>query len=233
MSILLMIMLCSKLHAQVKDLPRDPFFQLDSLAHSPSIGKHFGELYFVFLYQIEQQVHNLSPQAQVLVRKFENIFADFYVDACRSWQNKEQIEVKEWKAYFVDSSLQPVQYKLLGTNAHLNGGLWQALAHSFTQEEMNGLKKEFVIFKKSLNQTYKLVYNEAIESNRKARFLHQITLGVTRWLGNWYLYKWRKRQMRLARYHWNGSSKFTALEKKVERKKKKIDVLIVEWLREG
>jgi hypothetical protein len=86
------------------------------------------------------------------------------------------IEVAEWKAYFADTGLQPIQYKLLGTNAHLNGGLWQALTHSFTQEEMQRLKKEFVIFKKSLNHTYVIVYKEAIVDNKKAKLLHQSTL---------------------------------------------------------
>ncbi|HEY2721468.1 MAG TPA: hypothetical protein VGI82_07075 [Chitinophagaceae bacterium] len=69
---------------------------------------------------------------------------------------------------FLSSSLQSIQYELLGANAHLNGGLWQVLTPSFSGEEMKTSKAEFVVFKKSLNQTYDLVYFEAVTQNKRA-----------------------------------------------------------------
>ncbi|MFN2437808.1 MAG: hypothetical protein ABR503_01325, partial [Chitinophagaceae bacterium] len=113
------------------------------------------------------------------------------------------------------------------TNAHLNGALWQALTQTFTEAEMAGLKREFVFFKKSLNRTYILVYNEAVEDSKTANAIRTVTLGLSRIIGNYYLYKWRKRQMKLARLYWSQSPRLEPLLKKVGMKKQKIDRLII------
>lgn len=205
-------------------------YQLDSLGHSNSTGRYFGALYFSFLQSIEKQLEPFDPKTRELVRRFEKIFARFYIEACAAHRQNQPIAVNEWSAYFSNQSLQPIQYKLLGTNAHLNGALWQALTNTFSMEEMGQLKKEFVIFKKSLNHIYKLVYAEAVTSNQKLKNLATVSLGFSEVAGNFYLYKWRRRQMRLARLYWSQSPRYTALVKKVDRKKRNIDRLIIETL---
>jgi len=205
-------------------------YQLDSLGKSNSISRYFGSLYFSFLQSIEKQLSPADSVTRQLVRRFEKGFSQFYIDACEAYQQRRAPAIQEWSAYFSDSSLEPIQYKLLGANAHLNGGLWQALTNSFSQEEMQTLKNEFVIFKKSLNQTYKLVYHEAVADNRRVNDLEKLSVGTSQWIGNYYLYKWRKRQMRLARLYWSGSGKYFILLKKIKKKKRKIDWLIIHTL---
>lgn len=202
-------------------------YKLDSLGNSSSTGRYFGSLYCGFLQSIEKQLASADSGTKQLVRHFECVFAQFFIDACNAHQQNQPISIQEWRAYFSEPALQPIQYKLLGTNAHLNGGLWQALTHSFTKDEMQQLKSEFVIFKKSLNLTYTLVYHEAVDENKKIRSLVNLTIGIPKWIGNYYLYKWRKRQMRLARFYWAGSPKYSTLAKKVNIKKRKIDWLII------
>lgn len=205
-------------------------YQLDSIANSYSPGRYFGSLYFTFLQSIEKQLSSADSFSKHLVQKFERVFAQFYIDACNAHETHQPIIIREWEPYFSYPGLQPFQYKLLGANAHLNGGLWQALTNSFSQEEMKALRNEFVIFKKSLNQTYKGVYREAAASNKKVHALEKLSMGTSHWIGNYYLYKWRKRQMRLARLYWSASPGYSILLKKVERKKRKIDWLIIHTL---
>jgi len=205
-------------------------YQLDSIGNSNSISRYFGRLYFTFLQSIEQQLAPADAATKQLVRRFEKTFAQFYINACEAYCRRDSIEIREWGAYFSDTLLQPIQYKLLGTNAHLNGGLWQALTHSFSGEEMNQLRSEFVIFKRSLNQTYKLVYREAVQTNQKVNGLRKLSLGISEWIGNYYLYKWRKRQMKLAKFYWSASPRYSFLLEKIRRKKLKIDWLIIHTL---
>ncbi len=217
--------LIGSIKAQKLSLPAEPFCQLDSIGKSFSHSKHFGQLYYEFLYSIEEQLANCDNGAQRLVRRFENVFAGFFINACQWHLNKTQIDLQEWEAYFSDSTLQPIHYFLLGANAHLNGGLWTAVVKSFNADEWKELKEEYHIFKKTLNQTYKLVYKEG-RNNRFLVNLAHATLGVDKWIGNYYLYKWRKRQFRMAKLYWQQSPKLEPLLKKIDRKKKNIDQLI-------
>ena len=210
-------------------LPKEPFHELDSIGKSNSHSKYFGELYHRFLTGIEEQLSTRDTTAKKLVRRFENVFADYYINACKSYLNKEKIDLQEWQTYFSDSTLKPIQYLLLGANAHLNGGLWNALVNSFTAEEMKQLQPEFHIFKKTLNKTYHVVYQEGTE-HPKLNKISKAVLGMDKLLGNFYLYKWRKRQMRIARLYWSQSPKHAKLVARVEKKKNRIDPLILNLL---
>ena len=205
-------------------------YQLDSIGKSPSIGRHFGELYFNFLLLVEAQLKKTDSSTERLVRNFEAIFAQFFIDACIAYKNGDQIHLPEWKKYFSDTTLQPIQYKLLGANAHLNGVLAIAIAGSYTTGEWEPIKKKYILFNSCLNKTYRLVYEEAVTTNKRAKLLGILTLGMDRFLGNYYLYKWRKRQMRLTEFAFTKSSKYHPLLNKINRKKVRIDKLVIKHL---
>ena len=115
---------------------------------------------------------------------------------------------------------------MLGTNAHLNGGLAEAIANSYTPEEWKQLKKRYVLFNKCLNKTYDWVYKETLTADKRARLLSILSLDLTRPLGKYYLYKWRKRQMRLTEYYFAGSAKYKTLLEKINGEKERIDRMI-------
>ena len=211
---------------QSTQYPFDQLYKLDSIGRSNSISKHFGKLYFTFLGSIEEQITPCDSVIKTLIRRFEAVFAQFYIDACMAYEHHQPINTEDWEAYFSATGLQPIQYKLLGTNAHLNGRLWEAHANSFTLEEMNMLKKEFIIFKKTLNKTYRLVYKEAATETKRIALLNRFTWGIDRLVGYYYLYKWRNRQMKLARLYLSGASRFAKLLAKVNRQREKINTLI-------
>ena len=212
--------------AQKVQYPFKQLYQLDSIGSTGSISKYFGRLYFTFLGSIEHQLSSADSTTINLVRHFEAVFAQFYIDACTDYYNKKAISIHDWEAYFSDSTLQPVQYILLGTNAHLNGRLWHAFAESFTLEQMQSLKKEFVIFKKTLNRTYRKVYKMALNETKNVSTLHSLTLGADKLLGYYYLYRWRRREMELARLYLSGDPAFEPLLTRVNREREKINKYI-------
>jgi hypothetical protein len=216
--------------AQQKSYSFYQLYQLDSIGQSPSIGRHFGALYYDFLGLVERELESADSTTRRLVRHFEQVFAQFFIDACVAYEKKQEIPLLAWRAYFADSTLTAEQYNLLGTNAHLNGGLAEAIANSYTPEEWKLLKKKYVLFNKCLNETYGWVYEETIEAETRAKALSVMTLGLTKPTGKYYLYKWRKRQMRLTEYYFAGSPKYDELLKKVNRNKEKIDNMILTQL---
>ena len=182
-------------------------YQLDSIGRTESITRHFGKLYFDFLQLVEKQLKNADTATQRMVRNFEKVFAQFYIDACVAYKNHEQISLPAWRAYFADSTLESSQYKLLGVNAHLNGGLSEAIAGSYTPDEWSQVKQKYYLFNSCLDQTYQLLYKETVTTNKRAKILDILTLGLDKPMGKYYLYKWRKRQMRLTTHFFYDLSK--------------------------
>lgn len=229
-TIIICLFICVNGTSQEKSYSFYQLYQLDSIGNSPGISKHFGKLYFDFLTLVEQRLEKDDSTTKRLVRHFEMVFAQFYIDACYAYLNKEEIKLPAWRSYFSDSSLFFYQYYLLGANAHLNGGLAEAITESYTPDEWNYLRKKYVLFNKCLNITFKRVLAETKENNTKAKWLSVILLGFDKPLGQYYLYKWRKRQMRLTEYKFSKDPAYDKLLKKINHKKEKIDRLIFEKL---
>ena len=213
-------------NAQIRTYPFYQLYQLDSIAQTPSITHHFGELYFHFLQLVEEKLETADSSTRRLVRNFEAVFAQFYIDACVAYEQRLAAPLPAWRAYFADTTLDTFQYYLLGANAHLNGGLAEAIAKSYTPGEWKEVKKKYVLFNSCLNKTYKYVYYTTINNNKRAKLLHTLTLGLAKPAGQYYLYKWRKREMRLTEYSFSDSVKYKRLYDKVTRKKEKIDKLV-------
>lgn len=213
-------------YSQQKFYPFYQLYQLDSIGHSPSISRHFGSLYYTFLQLIEKKLETADSTTFRFIRHFEMVFAQFYIDACMAYSRNNLIPLPAWRAYFTDTTLQFFQYYLLGANAHLNGGLAEAIAGSYTQTEWMRLKNKYVLFNKCLNQTFKKVYTETITNSKRAKWLSILTFGFAKPTGQYYLYKWRKRQMRLIEYYYEKSDNYKRLLDKINRKKEKIDKLV-------
>jgi hypothetical protein len=230
-AILLIFFITTSATSQVKEYPFYQLYQLDSIGNTQSVCKHFGELYFNFLQLVEQKLEKEDSATQKLVRHFETVFAQFYIDACVAYKNNAKAPLTAWQPYFIDSTLQFYQYYLLGTNAHLNGGLAEAIGGSYTPEQWKWIKKKYYLFNSCLNKTYRYVYAETMNNNKKAQTLHKMTFGLDRLVGYYLLYKWRKRQMRLMKYYFARSPHYQKLLDKVNRKKATIDDLVTTLLR--
>ena len=178
-----LLMICSiDGKPQITPYPFKQMYLLDSIGHSNSIAKYWADTHLRLILFAEEQLSTLDANTQKLIRRFEAIYTQFFIDACNEFQRNQQIR-SDWRPYFSDSALQPIQYKLLAVNADLNGELWQALCHSYTFDEMVMLKEEFKIFKKSLNKIYRIVADEAAMQTKRVALLHTLSFGTFKAIG--------------------------------------------------
>ncbi len=225
--ILLLFVFVPCAQSQSRVYPFYQLYQLDSIGASPSVSQHFGKLYADFLRLVEKRLEKADTMVKRLLRVFEEVFAQFFIDAAEDFAHHKPIRHPSWKKYFEDTTLSSAQYFLLGANAHLNGQLSMAIYNSYSPHEWKLLKSHYDLFNKCLNETYRHVYRETIYEHPRAQTLHLITFGLDKILGNYFLYKWRKRQMRVTEYRFSNSSKYQRLSDKIERKKNKVDRLII------
>ena len=143
---LFLLIRCFPSNAQNDNYAFIQLYQLDSIGHSPSISHHFGNLYFHFLQLVEKRLEIADTATRRLVRNFEAVFAQFYIDACVAYSSRYQVPLPAWRAYFTDSTLESYQYHLLGANAHLNGGLAEAIAGSYSLADWGRVKKKYGLF---------------------------------------------------------------------------------------
>jgi hypothetical protein len=199
--------------------------QLDSLRNREGISRHFAALYFTTTVQAARFFEFENESGKEFIRRMETRFAGLFFRAVNAYSQKENIP-SVWYDYFRDS-LSPVQYRLLGINAHINGDIWQALTREFNLQELLDHKKTYYRFQKGLARVYRDFYNESVQSHTKTRVLNNVSLGVSKWYGKELLRKWRKRQLHLAILHFTDQTRFQKELEKTERKRKAINQLII------
>src|SRR5262245_59001178 len=104
--------------------------KLDSRRLGNGIESHFAGLYFKATVSVDVYIQSLPVEAQHLMMKMENKFADYFFQAVEANQNGSKIPI-EWENYFSDKNFSSVQFKLMGANAHINGDIWQVFTSSF------------------------------------------------------------------------------------------------------
>lgn len=159
----------------------------------------------------------------------EKAFAELFFHSAETFRAGNKIP-PEWKSYYADSSLKPIQYQLLGINAHINGDIWKALVNEFSNEEIRAYKKAYHQFGKELTAQYKSFYYLSVNTNPKLHLLDQASLGFAKWYGTWMLKKWRKRQLRMAHLYQTDKKRFDQQSKKLNRKMELINRLILTHL---
>jgi hypothetical protein len=225
--IVLLFLSVTNVDGQSKTYPFYQLYQLDSIASSPGIARHFGKLYGDFLRLVEKRLEKADSSTTRLLRHFEMVFAGFYIEAAQQYLAQKPVTHPSWKKYFEDSTLSRAQFFLLGTNAHLNGQLAEAIFNSYSKAEWKMLRKHYDLFNKCLNETYRYVYRETLDEHPRARTLHLLSLGLDKLAGNYFLYKWRKRQMRVTELRFEDSNKYSELFTRIRKKKDKLDRLII------
>ncbi|MBK5271642.1 MAG: hypothetical protein JJE22_11585 [Bacteroidia bacterium] len=127
--------------------------KLDSVNKSTSVASYFASLY---LATTQNAIHFFSKYKQPVqqsFQRFENRFADYFFSSAEACYQKEEIPF-EWNDYYSNASLSPLQYQLLGINAHINGDIWKALTTEITLQEIRQIKKNYKRFNKGLNEIY-------------------------------------------------------------------------------
>ncbi len=216
------------LNAQEKDPGIRLALQLDSIAASAAPSSHFAKLYTETVLISLQHYQYAGAREKEFIQRFEQTFAGYFFRAAASRGKGPGSE--PWQLYFSDRSLSPLQYQLLGINAHINADLSATLATVFTVEELQTHKKTFIRFQKGLKTQFKQFYRENIQATRLTRTLDKLTLGLARTYGSVMMASWRKRQFRLAIWKSTHPEKEAWLKRKTDRRKERIDRLILRHL---
>ncbi|HMK26526.1 MAG TPA: DUF5995 family protein [Chitinophagaceae bacterium] len=215
--------------AQLSQQETDLLQKLDSLKKSQSVAKHFAELYFSTTVRATNYFLNRSQREQDFIRRFETRFAGFFFRSAEARTQNISIPV-EWKTYFTGDELTPLQYQLIGINAHINGDIWQALTTEFSLAEIRENKDSYYSFQKGLILQYREFYVASRKSNSKIRTLHVATAGLDKLFGKMMLVRWRKRQLQLAVLYFNNRQKFDKKLEKLHQKMEHIDRMILQHL---
>ena len=215
--------------AQLSEQETSLLQKLDSLKKGGSVAKHFAELYYSTTVRATNYFMNRSQREQDFIRRFETRFANFFFRSVEARLQNISIP-REWKAYFTDAELSPLQYQLLGINAHINGDIWQALTAEFSLEEIRKNKDSYYSFQNGLIEQYREFYIASRKASSKIRTLHVATAGLDKLFGKMMLVKWRKRQLQLAVLYFNNRQKFDKKLGKLQKKMEHIDHMILQHL---
>lgn len=214
--------------SQQQVLPLELVTKLDSVRMCTGKEKHFGELYLQTTHLAEKYIETLPDNDRQLMKKLEESFAIYFFRAIDS-SNKNAEVSEEWRNYF-NGNYSPLQLRLMGANAHINGDIWQALAYNFSVEEIRRLKPFYKNYDRSIRKIYEGLFESGIRTDKRLHDLHVLTLGLDKVYGRMMLQKWRNRQMRLAILKFEDQDKFVTLKKKVDRKRNNIDNMIIRRL---
>ncbi len=203
--------------------------KLDSIKKSESVARHFAEIYFSTTVKANDHFLNRSKKENDFIQRFEARFANFFFQSAEAHSQRSPVP-REWKTYFADTALSPLQYQLLGINAHINGDIWQVLTVEFSLEEIKENKDSYFSFQKRLKDQYREFYVSSRKSSSTIRLLHAATAGLDKLYGKMMLTRWRKRQLQLAFLYFSNPQKFDIKLKKLHQKMDQIDHLILRHL---
>lgn len=201
--------------------------QLDSLSKSNSLSRHFATLYLETTLIAIRFFNKAPAREKQFIERLEHNFSGFFLKAASA---KQEERSAIWQNYFRDSSLSPLQYQLLGINAHINGDIWQSLVSEFSLEELSANKKSYSRFQRGLKLQFRRFYRESRETNFVTRLLDRGTAGFAAEYGIVMLARWRKRQYQLAILHYTNPEKCKKRLEVITRKKERLDQLILRHL---
>lgn len=201
--------------------------QVDSIAHAAGTASHFGWVYGRIMKNIEAQMQTADSGAKMFIKKFEMGFAGYFMDACKAEKNGNFSSAPLWKCHFSSADAQPWQLVLLGVNAHVNGDMWQALVNTFSANDIRRYKKQFLALQLSVAKEYYPFFDSVMAENGYLRFINAFSKGLAKKCGERLVYKWRRRQVYLAIMFYHDPEKFRKRLAVINRKKQKIDQLIL------
>jgi hypothetical protein len=204
--------------------------KLDCLASHPGEVKHFAALYRATTLEAIRFFAQHHESSRLFIRRLEWRFAEHFFRAVQG-DSESNHYPPHWKPYFENTSLSPLQYCLLGANAHINGDIWRSLTETFSFEEIQAHYRAFLDYEKGLWPTYLALYEYGRRHHPLIQWLHIASLGFSRNLGFSLLRHWRKRQVKLALLYYQSPSLFQKKQKKLERRMKWIEWMIVKLIR--
>lgn len=201
--------------------------QVSLIASMPVPACHFAKVYSESMQRISEQMKSFDSSTQEFIRKFEIYFAGYFVRAYDDYGKGILPDSSEWNNFFLHQDLTPWQLVLFGVNAHTNIDLSLALINNFSADEIKKNKHHLLIVQRSIAKVYMSFFEEMQAENSYLRFLNSFTKGLAKIVGERWVYKWRKRNVKLAVAYFDDPPKFRRMLSNISKKKKKTDQLIL------
>ncbi len=226
LSLSIFFLVCFQGTGQISDSEINLLKKLDSIAQSSSVSSHFAKLYLETTIEAISFFQKEDTEKRSFIQRLEQSFAHYFFNAAEACKKGEKIS-PVWKTYYEKQALKPLQYELLGINAHINGDIWQALVKEFSLQEILEYRKTFLQFQKGLGGIYRNFHKRAKQENRRIKTLHNLSLGFDYVYGRLMLKRWRNRQIRLAEWYFDKPEKLKVELIKLYKKMNRINRLIL------
>lgn len=214
-------------YVSTDSIVQDVMHKIDSIGNTQGIASPFCKAYSRSMQNVATQMRGMDSAAQFFIKKFEIRFAAYFLEALAEYENGFIPSSPVWHCYFSQREAQPWQLVLLGVNAHVNGDMWQSLVNEFSHDEIRLHQKHFISFQRSIAKNYDVFFDELMSQNGYVRFINSFTKGLAKFIGERIIRKWRRRQVRLAILFYTGDKTFNKQQEVVNRKKQKIDQIIL------
>lgn len=150
--------------------------QIDSIAKQDGIERHFAGVYVLATRAADDYIATLPDTPKVLMTRLQLNFASLFKKGIADAESGNNNEV--WHRYFHEKSLTPMQYKLVGTNDHINGDSWKVLTSVFTRDELDIVAPYYHHCTIELYSVLDSLHNYAMANSKRMKFLHHISLGA-------------------------------------------------------
>lgn len=200
---------------------------IDSISKQPGITSPFCEAYSNSMLKISSRLEGLSQAEIHFIDKFLNRFALKFIESWKAWLDQKIPASSNWNFFYKQQEAKPWQLVLLGVNAHINGDMWQALTDIFSPEELKENKNLFLSVQQTLDEVYQSFFKSLEEQEHFFKLINWLTLRIPEKFGCGLVYKWRKRQLKLAILQNSDPARFSRLLQKIRSKKQHIDLLIM------
>ncbi len=223
----ILLLFCNAMVAQ----PRYNAALLDSAllitkSNTPSV--HFARLYYP-----NYIISNYANQQPLHIKEFifaiEASFYHLFFAAHHNYISKNT-QSPIWKSYYSTPNLNELQYQFLGINAHINGDMWVAITSNFTYDSIKANAHYLFNFQKQYSHYFDSIYALSYRY-KKVRYLHHLTLGLDKYYGRKMIYRWRKRQVKLAMLWYSNNPKCLRKVKRVQRKMNRLNRFAIKYFK--
>jgi len=202
---------------------------LDSISKQTGVERHFAEVYVLATKAADDYIATLPDTAKILMNKLQQNFAALFMKGIADAKVSENNDV--WTVYFKENKLTPVQYKLLGTNDHINGDSWRVLTSSFTRDELDIVAPYYHHCTLELFSVIDSLHFYVMKNSKRMKMLHFLSLGTDKLIARKMLTQWREKQFKLALNYFDNVRMFEAEHKKIEAYRKRMQKSIISLVR--
>ena len=203
--------------------------RVDSIGETSDSARHFCKIYSKTMKTVAFQLQDMDSGSKIFIEKFEIGFADYFLRAWNDDKKNNLSPASGWKCFFSHLNAKPWQIVLLGVNAHTNIDIWPTLVNNFSEKEIRLYKKLMLTMQSSVSKMYYQFFDTLMAQHGYLKFINSVTLGFAKKFGEQIIYKWRRRNVKLAILYYRDKKRFARRLAIVTRKKQTNDRKILRY----